>query len=95
MKSMLTREGDFTMITADKARKDGIDPDEELTPLDVLGDNAMTSQEVADALNAKATEGSINISYSCAKQRLVRLEAKGLVERKKFKGLIHWLKVAE
>lgn len=83
------------MITAEKARKSGINPDDELTPLDVLGNNAMTSQEVADAMNSKATEGSISISYSCAKQKLVRLEAKGLVERRKFKGLIHWLKVAE
>ena len=83
------------MITAEKARKFGINPDEEVTPLDVLGQNAMTSQEVADALNARSTEASTKVSYSCAKQKLVRLEAKGLVERRKFKGLIHWLKVAE
>ena len=79
------------MITANEANKIGILPDDEKTPLDILGLNAMTTQEIADKLTGYLPKGNDPISYSCAKQKMIRLERKSLVNRIRVKGLIHWL----
>lgn len=80
------------MITADKAKSIGIKPEDEKSPLDILGNNAMTTQEIADKLSSYFPEGYPKMTYSCAKQKMIRLEKKGLVTRTKVKGLIHWIK---
>ena len=59
---------------------------------DKLPDNsALTTREIAAALTKRLPDGTI--TYSCAKQKMKRLEAKGLVQRSVVRGLIHWLKV--
>lgn len=80
------------MITKEDFKKLGIRPEDEVTPLDILEltQMAMSTLEVAEALTRHLPEGEI--TYACAKQKLVRLEKKGLVQRSKFKGLNYWLK---
>jgi hypothetical protein len=79
------------MITVEKAQEVGIKPEDEKSPLDVLGNNAMTTKEIAAELNKLLPSEYKKISYSCAKQKMVRLESKGYVSRIKISGLIHWL----
>lgn len=79
------------MISLERAQEIGLKPEDEKTPLDVLGTNAMTTKEVAAELNKLLPPEYKKISYSCAKQKMVRLEKKGYVSRIKISGLIHWL----
>lgn len=81
------------MISEDEFKRKGIKPEEEKSPLDILNKNAMTTQQIADKLTELLPSGNKNISYSCAKQKMVRLEAKGLVERRKIDGIIYWAKI--
>lgn len=81
------------MINADEFRRKGIKPEDEKSPLDIIVDSALTTQEIADQLTSFLPPGSKKISYSCAKQKMVRLENKGLVERRKVDGIIRWLKI--
>lgn len=78
------------MITAEVFRNNGISPEDEKTPLDIMGDMALSTKEIAIKLSDTLPEGE-NITYSCAKQKMIRLERKGFVSRRKIKGLIHWL----
>lgn len=80
------------MITASKAKEIGIKPEDEKSPLDILGNNAMTTQEIADKLSSYFPPGQPKMTYSCAKQKMIRLEKKDEVSRIKVKGLIHWTK---
>ena len=83
------------MITAIEAKKIGVLPDDEKTPLDILGVNALTTQEIANKLTSYLPKGSDPISYSCAKQKMIRLEKKEEVSRIRVKGLIHWLRTQQ
>lgn len=79
------------MITADQAKQIGIKPEDEKSPLEILGDNAMTTREIADKLSSYFPKDYPKMTYSCAKQKMIRLEMKGHVDRRKVKGLIHWM----
>jgi len=80
------------MISKETFEKKGVSQEEEKTPIDILGAYALTTREVAEKLTASLPEGYKKITYSCAKQKLIRLEAKDLVKRKKVDGIIHWIK---
>jgi len=81
------------MITVEESKTIGIKPEDEKSPLDILENNAMTTQEIADMLSSYFPKGYPKMTYSCAKQKMIRLEKKGLIDRVKVKGLIHWTKV--
>jgi len=81
------------MITKETFDKKGISKGDEKTPLDILGKQAFTTREIADRLNETLPESYKKITFSCAKQKLVRLEKKGRVTRKKVDGIYHWMKV--
>lgn len=80
------------MITVEEFKKKGLKPEDEVSPLDILEGYgmALTTQEMSEALTATLPDGKV--TYACAKQKLVRLQKKGLVTRSKFKGLNYWLK---
>ena len=78
------------MITAEKANEIGINPDDEKSPLDILGVNAMSTQEIADKLSSYFPKGYTKMTYSCAKQKMIRLEKKDYVYRIRVEGLLHW-----
>ncbi len=73
--------------------KKGIPNGDEKTPIDILGKNALSTKEIADKLNECLPEGYKKITYSCAKQKMIRLERKEEVERRKVDGIIHWIKI--
>lgn len=78
------------MITAEVAKEAGLSPENEKSPLDIIGNNAMTSRDIADKISSYYPEGYPKMTYSCARQKLIRLEKKGEITRTKFEGLIHW-----
>jgi hypothetical protein len=80
------------MISKEEFERLGIKAEDEVGPLDILEKTnmAMNTHEMAQALTKTLPEGEI--TYACAKQKLVRLEKKGLVKRSKVKGLNYWLK---
>ena len=81
------------MITEEDFKKKGIKLGEETTPLDLLENFILNTNEVAEKLSDALPKGSKPISVSCAKQKLVRLEKGGFVERRKIDGLTYWKKV--
>jgi len=81
------------MISREKFNKIGLDEDK--SPIDILGDNAMSTREIMTSINDSLPEGYKKITFSCAKQKMRRLEKKGLVSRKKVDALIYWIVVHE
>ena len=79
------------MISREKFDKLGLNSNDEKTPIDILGPNAMTTREIMTALNASLPEGYKQVTFSCAKQKMRRLEKKGIVSRKKIDALIYWI----
>jgi len=79
------------MISREKFNKLGLNSNDEKDPIDVLGQNAMTTREIMTALNQSLPEGYKQITFSCAKQKMRRLEKKGRVSRKKVDALIYWI----
>jgi len=83
------------MITPEEFEKKGVLPGKEPTPIYVLEKTkmAMTTKEIYEEL--KKTFPEDTVTSASVKQRLIRAEKKGLVKRKKIKGLSHWLKVSK
>ncbi len=79
------------MISREKFDQIGIDSSSEQTPIDILGSNAMSTREIMIALNNSLPDGYKKITFSCAKQKMRRLEQKGKVSRKKVDALIYWI----
>ncbi len=79
------------MITREKFDKLGLNSNDEKDPIDILGASAMTTREIMIGLNQSLPEGYKQITFSCAKQKMRRLEQKGRVSRKKIDALIYWI----